>query len=804
MLGGRSGPLVLLGVAVIATTLVPARTAQAEGFSPLPSVAYQQTVFDEGNFDPATQGPADGMQGLQDVVVTPDGKHLYASGGNDDAIASFAVGADGSLTYLATVFHTPTIGIDAVRNLAVSPDGKHLYAASVLSNSVAVFSRNASTGALIWVHTLFDDVGGVTGLGGAKAVTVSPDGRQVYVGAFADDAVAVFDRDGTTGVLTPSQTLFDGVGGVDGLDSVDDIVVSPDGKHVYVVSGKSLPNLTQGDDAIAAFARDTDPISPTFGELTFIEALFDGVGGVDSLHEVAELDISPDGKHIYTAAETDGAIGSQPADDWLGVFARNATTGRLTFVEAPAGVDRPECGITFFGSSASDVKVAADGQRVFAVDPRENALVEFLRNPTTGLLTNAHATCSGAARGGSDFENEILSGLLIPTALAIAPSVRQVFVGAFSPAAVTVFGQPGVIEIRKNTVPDAATDFRFDLAWAGGSVLVGPLDDDANPTNPSSLPIGTLEAGTYTITERVVAGYAVTGITCSDPSGGTTTNVGQRRATVSLAPGETVVCTFRNEPVITCNGLAATIIAAPGQVAVNGTNGDDVIVGNELDNLIDAKRGDDTVCSLGGDDSVNGGAGNDTILGGKGSDSIRGGPGDDLLMGQGGGDTFRDGPGNDIVIGGPGNDVLIDDTGSDVFKGGPGGADMIDARMAPSGVEIDLGKGKVTRSRALMATVSGVERARGSKFDDVIIGNGARNLLKGAAGKDRIDGRGHNDVLVGGPGDDTLLGRAGDDRLIGGTGDDSLNGGPGTDVLKGGPGKDVCRSGETSVCETVL
>ncbi len=562
----RGWLVAVAGATMVAGTLLWPGTAGAVGPADLASVVYYETEFDDGNFSPDTQGPASGMQGLQDVVITPDGKHAYVSGGLDNAIARFSRDpSTGLLTFLGETTHNPPAGplIESARKIAISPDSKHLYVTAITSNAVSVFTRVEATGDLVFVQALVDDQGGVTGLGGAKAAAVSPDGRQVYVVGFADDAVVVFDRDATTGVLTHSQTLFDGVGGVDGLDSADDVKVSPDGKHVYVVSGKSLPNLTQGDDAIVAFARDTDPISPTFGELTFVEALFDGVGGINGLHEVQNLFISPDGKHVYTAAETDAAIGTDPDDDWLAVFSRDPTTGKLALVETHNSVDRPECGITSFSSTTADIEVAAGGVFVYATDPRENTLVEFVRSASTGKLSNEKATCRGAKRDGSDFENELFGGLLTPVTLAVDPTGTNVYVGGFSPAAVNVFGRGSFVNIGKDAIPDGPQEFDFDLSWVDpqdGPTSLGPLpvSDPGNPDNP--LPVGPLEPGAYDLTELVPAGWRLSDIACTDPSGGTTVDLPGERAAVDLGLDETVACTFTNRQtgtiVIVKDGLA--------------------------------------------------------------------------------------------------------------------------------------------------------------------------------------------------------------------------------------------------------
>jgi len=85
-----------------------------------------------------------------------------------------------------------------------------------------------------------------------------------------------------------------------------------------------------------------------------------------------------------------------------------------------------------------------------------------------------------------------------------------------------------------------------------------------------------------------------------------------------------------------------------------GSTGDDVIVGNALDNNLFA-----------GDDWLDGGAGNDTIVGQYGNDILKGGHGNDLLN-EGG--LY----GNDVLDGGNGNDTLIGGFGADQLTGGAG------------------------------------------------------------------------------------------------------------------------------------
>ncbi len=101
----------------------------------------------------------------------------------------------------------------------------------------------------------------------------------------------------------------------------------------------------------------------------------------------------------------------------------------------------------------------------------------------------------------------------------------------------------GTIIIVKDAVPNDPQDFIIQFSPTGGGFIV---DDDPSDVSPSNEVSRTLDAGTYTVTENAVTGWIVTAVTCDDPnSSGNATN---RTATIDLDAGETVTCTFRNEP----------------------------------------------------------------------------------------------------------------------------------------------------------------------------------------------------------------------------------------------------------------
>jgi len=246
------------------------------------------------------------------VTVSPDGRHVYATGHRDDALAVFSRDAiTGELSFVEHLWNGQggVDGLDDAGAVTVSPEGSHVYATGGGDDALVLFSRDAATGELTFVQAVKGWDGPVHWMGAPSSVTVSPDGNQVYV--TAGSALMVFNRDVATGELALAQSLVDGQGGVDGLAGAISAAVTVDGEHVYVAS--------YGDNALAVFDRD-----PSTGELTFVQVVKDGEGGVDGLAYAYSVAVSPDGSHVYAVGRNDHA---------LAVFSRNATTGELTFVE---------------------------------------------------------------------------------------------------------------------------------------------------------------------------------------------------------------------------------------------------------------------------------------------------------------------------------------------------------------------------------------------------------------------------------------------------------------------------------------
>ncbi|MBD3244008.1 MAG: beta-propeller fold lactonase family protein [Chitinivibrionales bacterium] len=260
------------------------------------------------------------ISGLQSVIVSNDGRHLYASRGFYDAINTYARNSNGSLTLLDTILDRSN-NVLHPNTLAESPDGKTVYMlTSQRMNELKWYARDSATGLLTYGGILEDSIDGADGLDGGQDIVVSADNRHVYVASgsslgsyppeFGDDGIALFTRDTTTGDLSYGS-IRRGIPGLPRtIDGAQHMTLSSDNKHAYVTAGF--------DDALSWFSRNE-----ATGELTFEQAWKDSSDGVHGLTGVRASYLSPDESNLYVAAYSS-----------LCTFVRDTGSGSLTFVSS--------------------------------------------------------------------------------------------------------------------------------------------------------------------------------------------------------------------------------------------------------------------------------------------------------------------------------------------------------------------------------------------------------------------------------------------------------------------------------------
>lgn len=264
------------------------------------------------------------------------------------------------------------------------------------------------------------------GLDGVSAVTVSPDGRNAYAVAATADALLSYARDPASGALTPlagaaciTQSAFPPAGctgGGRGLDGARDVLVSPDGANVYVAG--------QDADAIATFTRGAT------GALTQLAGgagcLADGGSATPgctadgrALNGPDGLAASRDGKNLYVAAATDGAVVA------LARATSGPAAGSLTQVAGTGGcvVDSgsPQAGCDGTGralAGARSVAASPDGKTVYAAAPGSDGVAALARDTSSAAhgalrpLAGADGCVvdSGSPLAGCDSTGRALAG----------------------------------------------------------------------------------------------------------------------------------------------------------------------------------------------------------------------------------------------------------------------------------------------------------------------------------------------------------------------------------------------------------
>jgi len=191
------------------------------------------------------------------------------------------------------------------------------------------------------------------------------------------------------------------------------------------------------------------------------------------------------------------------------------------------------------------------------------------------------------------------------------------------------------------------------------------------------------------------------------------------------------------------------------------------IIGTFKAETLNGTPGNDLIMGLEGADKINGLGGDDCILGGEGADKINGNEGNDAIFGENGADTINGNDGNDAIFGGDGADRINGNNGDDQITGG-----------------------------------KGADTLKGENGNDIIFGNENSDTIRGGEDNDHIEGGSAPDSLYGDNGEDTIFGNEGNDTVRGGNGNDNLDGQAGLDTGNGNNGTDTCLNFESKTnCE---
>ena len=439
---------------------------------------------------------AKGIGSAAFLAVSPDGKFVYVTGRETDSIAAFArdrrtgrlkqlPGAAACITDVSSA-HDPDCAdgtaLNRASGLVVTPDGRFLYVASVLGDSVAIFQRNLKTGALTETGCVAEALAGCSkgkGMRGAIYPVVSPDGHNLYLASGTSNsgtsnAVAVFNRDGSTGALTELGCLTDAKSSdpdcvkTAGLNGASSLAVSADGRNVYVSA--------TGSSAVTAFSRNV-----TTGGLSALGCISGDSGyrqdpactGGIGLQFVQFVSVTADGKNVYVGATDSHTIAG---------FARSPANGALTQLPPPDGCvkdfdngDNP-CRPGFGLSLPLAVIPSPDGKFVYTGSFGYGTVASFKRDPATGSLAQF-----GPCISEEDSRCDRGKGLRRAGFLALSPDGRNVYANAPTSSAVVVFGRsqtpfpPAIAGNRGKIVKRKAVRLRLRCSALAETGCIGKI-----------------------------------------------------------------------------------------------------------------------------------------------------------------------------------------------------------------------------------------------------------------------------------------------------------------------------------------
>ncbi|MEZ5962062.1 MAG: M10 family metallopeptidase C-terminal domain-containing protein, partial [Hyphomonadaceae bacterium] len=309
--------------------------------------------------------------------------------------------------------------------------------------------------------------------------------------------------------------------------------------------------------------------------------------------------------------------------------------------------------------------------------------------------------------------------------------------------------------------------------------------NDSAQSTPMALDVALMQQR-YGVNPNTGAGDSAYALSLSASSyiciwdvGGTDTisYAGANNATIDLRAATLQNAIGGGGYVSSVQGILGGFTIANGVVIENasGGSGDDTLIGNDANNILNGGAGTDTMRGGLGDDTYYANisidfvdealnAGNDTVIAsgsytlfanvenliltgaatngtGNGLDNVITGNGNaNTLSGLGGNDTLNGGEGADTMIGGLGNDTFyVDNAGDVVTENASEGTDTVRSTLASYTLSANV-ENLILETGALNGT--------GNALANTITGNSGNNILDGGAGAD---------TMIGGNGDDTYV-----------------------------------------------
>ncbi len=388
--------------------------------------------------------------GAQGIVVDPPGRFVYVTNNGDNTISGYSIGADGSLTALASIGAGPFTSLNGPFFPAIDSAGQFLFVPNNGGSSVSSFTI-AADGSLTFVNA-------ATSVNGALAAAVDPAGKFLFVTDFGDGTIASIPigSGGTLGTATTTNTGLFGAATFPWGVTIDR-------------SGILLSVVNNGENSLALFGVANGVLTPKF------------------LSETREI---PQFASFYSGT-------SSPVIGPSNVFAANSGSGNISGFSAAnttgiltAGTGSPTTGV------AGNTFLTADYSGTFLYTSSPTAtkqLAAFGVDPATAGL---------AGLTGSPFN--LSTSTDAPSEIAAEPSSRFFYVADTTGAAVEGFtdvssiSSIGLATPALTSVNTVVGDPQGTLLYALGTNVINPIFVSGFVGTLASSPDALAQTGTWT------------------------------------------------------------------------------------------------------------------------------------------------------------------------------------------------------------------------------------------------------------------------------------------------------------------
>jgi len=301
-----------------------------------------------------------GLEGASGLIYLEHGNKVVVTGFYDGALTIFS-SENNSYSFKKTISDAlsyervfdseepvgklDNLGLLGAWDIVNTLNEKQLLVTSYMSNAISIFDITPDN-EVIFNRTVKSAKPFEDGLGKPISLALSPLNDELYVLGFEKHQLTIFDRS-KVGALLVKQVLINGSDGVTQLVNPQKIVVSPNGKFLYIACA--------GSNSIVVFHKLDD------GHFEFLQAIDNSDIGGSGLEGAGSLAMTADGSRLYVAGEAGYGIYLFETED----------NGRLSFKSKLLSVRDNEL------NKISSITLTEDNRHLLVATGKNNSVFVF-------------------------------------------------------------------------------------------------------------------------------------------------------------------------------------------------------------------------------------------------------------------------------------------------------------------------------------------------------------------------------------------------------------------------------------------